>query len=162
MDKSTESGLPSAAPIAMDDIMARWAHREVLEAQLLPANKANILSALAAAGIATVVIRFDGCGDSGQIEEMEAHDGQGVSLTIPATLIEILDLPWDGEIARAQVMPLDQSLEAYTYRLLGSSHPGWENNDGAFGEFSFDVVAGTIRLDHHERYTAIEDYSHEY
>ena len=125
-------------------------------------NNATSVSWKRIIGIASVVIRFDGCGDSGQIEEMEAHDGQGVSLTIPATLIEILDLPWDGEIARAQVMPLDQSLEAYTYRLLGSSHPGWENNDGAFGEFSFDVVAGTIRLDHHERYTAIEDYSHEY
>lgn len=162
MDKSPENGLPSATPIAMDDIMARWARRDALEAQLLPANKANILSALAAAGIAAVVIRFDGCGDSGQIEEMEARDGQGVSLIIPSTLVEILDLPWDGEIAKAQIMPLDQALEAYAYRLLGSSHPGWENNDGAFGEFSFDVVAGTIRLDHHERYTAIEDYSHEY
>ena len=48
------------------------------------------------------------------------------------------------------------------YDFLSETHGGWENNDGAYGEFSFDVAARTITLDYNERYTATEFYSHEF
>jgi hypothetical protein len=40
----------------------------------------------------------------------------------------------------------------------GDTHCGWENNDGAYGDFIFDVAKRTITLDFNERYTA-SDYS---
>ena len=40
--------------------------------QLLAANKDALFDALAAAGIETVTVTFDGYGDSGQIEDIEA------------------------------------------------------------------------------------------
>ena len=42
------------------------AARDRLEAELLPANKTAIFDALASAGIVSVVVFFDGGGDSGQ------------------------------------------------------------------------------------------------
>lgn len=68
MEEGSERGDASVSPVEVDDIMARWARREAQEAQLLPVNKTNIFAILAAAGMAMVLIRFDGSGDSGQIE----------------------------------------------------------------------------------------------
>jgi hypothetical protein len=39
---------------------------------------------------------------------------------------------------------------------------GWENNDGAFGTFVFDVADRTITLEHNERYTEVNITSHEF
>lgn len=162
MEEYAQEGAPHAPVVSMDDIMARWARSEALEAEFHPINKVNLLSALAAAGIATVIIRFDGCGDSGQIEEVDAVDAEGIGLAIPSTPIELFELPWGEEVAAATTMPLDQALETHAYRLLSSTHPGWENNDGAFGEFTFDVAADVIRLEHSDRYTATEEYNHDF
>ncbi|MBV2148172.1 hypothetical protein KRZ98_07725 [Sphingobium sp. AS12] len=162
MEEGSERGDGSVSPVEVDDIMARWARREAQEAQLLPVNKTNIFAILATAGMAMVLIRFDGSGDSGQIEEMEARDAQGISLPITDTPVNMLVLPWGEHIPKSETVPLGQALENITYHLLGSAHPGWENGDGAFGEFTFDVAAGTIRLDHYDRYTATEESTHHF
>ncbi|MBA4090111.1 MAG: hypothetical protein C0494_05895 [Sphingobium sp.] len=162
MDTQPENGAPAPSPAALDDVMARWALHEQREAQLQPANKTALLSALAAAGIMKVVIRFDGSGDSGQIEEIEAFDAEDIALEIPTTSVELLDLPWNESVGRPVSLALGAALEAQAYRLLGATHPGWENGDGAYGEFTFDVPAGTIRLEHADRYIATDDYSHEF
>jgi hypothetical protein len=145
-----------------NDILLQWSRHEALAARLLPLNKTRLLAALAAAGIATVIIRFDGCGDSGQIEEVEALDADDVGLEIPAVPVELMEQPWNTEVAVAARMSLGAALEAHAYHLLGATHPGWENNDGAYGEFTFDVAAGMIRLEHAVRYVATERYSHEF
>ena len=162
MEEGSEWGDASVSPVVVDDVMARWARREAQEAQLLPVNKTNIFAILAAAGMAMVLIRFDGSGDSGQIEEMEARDAKGISLPITDTPVNMLVLPWGEDIPKSQTVPLGQAVENITYHLLGSAHPGWENGDGAFGEFTFDVAAGTIRLDHYDRYTATEEFTHHF
>jgi hypothetical protein len=47
-------------------------------AKLLPANKTALFDALAAASITVVVVTFDGYGDSGQIENIEAKAGDEI------------------------------------------------------------------------------------
>ena len=48
-----------------------------LRAQIFPDNKRMLFEVLASAGIDTVVVEFDGCGDSGQIEFcIGVHRGQ--------------------------------------------------------------------------------------
>ena len=39
--------------------------------------------------------------------------------------------------------------------ILEQTHGGWENNDGAYGEFTFDVAERTIKLDFNERISDI-------
>ncbi|MEK8121629.1 DUF6878 family protein [Methylocystis sp. IM4] len=38
------------------------------------------------------------------------------------------------------------------YRFLERSHSGWEDGEGAYGEFTFDVSARAITLDYNERF----------
>jgi hypothetical protein len=44
-------------------------------------------------------------------------------------------------------------LEELAWDYLYDNHCGWENNDGAFGTFVFNVPDRTITLEHNERYT---------
>lgn len=160
--EESEKGDASVSLVVVDDIMARWARRDAQEAQLLPVNRTNIFAVLATAGMAMALVRFDGSGDSGQIDEIETCDAQGISLPITDTPVNMLVLPWGEHIPKSETVPLGQALENMAYQLLGSAHRGWENGDGAFGEFTFDVGAGTIRLDHSDRYTATEEFIHHF
>ncbi|MGH6836549.1 MAG: DUF6878 family protein [Methylocella sp.] len=67
---------PSPVP-ALD--LTSWDQKEREHArladELLPANKNALFNAFAAAGIETVTVVFDGYGDSGQIENIEAKAG---------------------------------------------------------------------------------------
>ena len=50
-----------------------------------------------------------------------------------------------------------------TGSVLGENqhHGGWENNDGAYGEFCFDASARSIHLEFNERFTSSELFTHE-
>lgn len=122
-------------------------------------NKTVVFDALDAAGIATVVVTFDGYGDSGQIERLEID---GAVDTLPTAIVEIATSIWGELEPQRQSMSLADAIEKLIYDFLGSAHGGWEDNDGAYGEFTFDVVDRTIRLDYNERYTASVNYSHEF
>ena len=132
-------------------------HRPCVELRLH--NKTVVFDALDAAGIATVVVSFDGYGDSGQIERLEV---EGAVDTLPAANVEI------AAAIRGELEPLRQSMsladaiEKLIYDFLSSAHDGWEDNDGAYGEFTFDVADRAIRLDYNERYSASVNYSHEF
>lgn len=128
--------------------------------QCRPANIAALFDALAAAGITTVTVTFDGYGDSGQVESIDASNADGAT-HLPPCEIELVQ-PGEGDGTEHVATPIEQAIEELAYDLLRDTHAGWENNDGAFGEFSLDVAARTISLDHNERYTAIESYSHEW
>ena len=52
------------------------------------------------------------------------------------------------------------AVEALAYAFLEETHGGWENNEGAFGEFTFDVAERTITLDYNERFESSEYSQH--
>ena len=114
-----------------------------------PANIAALFDALAAAGITTVVVTFDGYGDSGQVESIDARDAEG-DVALPEATIEI-GSPGEVDATQHIAMPVREAVEELAFDLLRDTHAGWENNDGAYGDFSFDVAARTISLDHNER-----------
>jgi hypothetical protein len=161
---------PSSQPVAPIDAQAAWqryleqaAERDALFDTLLPDNRSAILDALASTGVVKVVVNFDGYGDSGQIESVTATgpDGEIVLPEIGISYASPGDLTSDDPVNRKQV-PLAEAIETLCYDLLRQTHSGWENNDGAFGDFTFDVAARTISLDHNDRYTAIESYAHQW
>lgn len=150
-----------AAP-ELSGYFAEMAADQALIAGLRPANKTALFDRLAASGITQVIVSFDGCGDSGQIESIEARDASGAVIELPSAQISITLAVWGHAEPETRSMSLAEAIEHLTYDALSETHGGWENNDGAYGEFVFDVAEWTITLDYNERYTATESYTHEF
>ncbi len=117
-------------------------------------NKAIVFDALAAAGITAVTVDFDGEGDNGQIESIAAHAGDHL-VELPATTVTTYTVPWDSDQLSAVENALNEALEEMCYAYLAQEHGGWENNDGAYGEFRFDVRERTLELEFNARYTDV-------
>ena len=147
--------------IDMAAIMQRFSQWEADAAKLVPENKARLFACLASAGIALVTVAFDGYGDSGQIEDVAAFIGDQPA-ELPGGTVEVKTLHHGADQPVANHLSPIEAIEDLVYDLLRQTHCGWENNDGAYGEFTFDVTAGTITLDYNERYTASETYAHEW
>jgi hypothetical protein len=96
------------------------------------------------AGVEYVHVNYDGCGDSGQIESIDYTDGEG-------KLIDPV-----GKITMAE----DQLMDLF-YDLIQARHPGWENNDGAFGEFEWDLMDDVLKHSHNARFTEYHTTEHE-
>jgi hypothetical protein len=47
------------------------------------------------------------------------------------------------------------------YDLTQARHPGWENNDGAFGEFEWNLTGDTLTHTHNDRFTDYDTTEHE-
>lgn len=148
-------------PASLDDWSSKHDEHRRHAVDRLTSNKEALFDALAAAGITSVAVNFDGYGDSGQIESIDALVGiEAVSL--PDTLVEIAGPAWRESEARTQSLSLRAAIEELAYDFLGETHSGWENSDGAYGDFTFDVEQRSISLDYNERYSATENYVHEF
>lgn len=134
-------------------------HYEMPAEDIRTHNKRLIFAALAEAGITKVSIEFDGAGDSGQIEDILAWNATfSGSVPIPADCK--LQLAYPGNPPREAT--LRDAIETLAYDYLDETYRGWENNDGAFGTFVFDVPARTVTLQHNERYIDVTTSSHEF
>jgi hypothetical protein len=72
--------------IDIEAVMADFAVRQAERQAQVARNqqlKVSHSSALAEAGIARVEIRFDGCGDSGAVEECVCLDAAGAAIPCP-------------------------------------------------------------------------------
>ena len=135
--------------------------RAQLEAELFNLNKGVLLDALASAGITHVVVTFDGYGDSGQIENVEVRSGDH-AIPMPERTIETAEALWGQSEAELSIVTIATAVESLAYDVLERTHCGWENSDGAYGDITFDVAAHAITLDYNERYTATENYTHQF
>ncbi len=141
-------------------IDAQHAARTRLAEETLAQNKAALFDVLAAADITGVLVTFDGVGDSGQIEGIDATI-DGAPAELPGVEIEIATPTWDGSELQRRSCTLPDAIEALAYAFLEDTHDGWEDNEGAFGEFRFDVPKQTIALDYNERIETSEYHGHE-
>lgn len=155
----TEATPAFDAVAAWAQIEAQYAARAQLAKDALPANKTALLDALASAGITSVLVRFDGSGDSGQIEEVDVTRNQAPA-ALPTVDIEIATPLWDGSGLDRRVMPIAEAIETLAYAFLEDTHDGWEINEGAYGEFIFDVGRRAIELHYNERIETSEYHGH--
>ena len=132
-------------------------HERLVEANAL--NKAAVFEALSAAGITDVIVDFDGEGDSGQINNIAAQ-ADGAAADLPATSVTIHTVTWGATVAKTHQCPLAEAIEQLCYDYLAQEHDGWENNDGAYGEFHLDVRARTLALDFNARFTDVYNTTH--
>jgi hypothetical protein len=150
---------PSSIDFA--SIFAAQAERIARIDALRPANRDRLFDGLTAAGITHVTVTFDGAGDSGQIESIGAWSGDK-AVDFPATKIEYAALTWDDPEVEMRSLSLEDVVEQLAYDFLSDTHCGWENNDGAYGEFCFDAAARCIHLEFNERFTSSELYTHDF
>jgi hypothetical protein len=155
----TDLSQPLDAAAIWAQIQQQDTNRDRLTAECLPRNKAAIFAVLAAAGVTIVIVVFDGYGDSGQIDSIDARSGETV-VELPTTEIDFEDIAHGGATTEIHRLIVADAIEALAYRLLYETHGGWENNDGAYGEFTLDVTAQTIALDHNSRFTDVETFEH--
>jgi hypothetical protein len=147
----------SADASPSSDWEASRAAQDRLHAQLQPLNKTALFDALAAAGVTHAVVSFDGYGDSGQIENVEVKAGDTL-VAMPEGTVQIAEAVWGKPEPARTAVSIAEVIERLVYDFLTETHCGWENNDGAYGDFTFNVAERTITLDYNERYTA-SDYS---
>lgn len=103
-------------------------------------SESLIRNRLLALGIHEVQADYDGVGDSGQFEQfLYLHESK-------------------QEIVVSE--SLHKEIEALLYALLELRHDGWENNDGAFGIFRWNLADGTIEQEHHQRFTDYDTTLH--
>ncbi len=124
-------------------------------------NKAAVFDALAKAGIVVVTISFDGCGDSGQIEDVQANT-QDEMVALPSDQIEYEHIRWGETKPTRRSCSLRDALEDLAFHYLSTTHDGWENGDGANGEFTFDTATRSITLAYNERFTDSIYSEHEF
>lgn len=158
MTTDTPSAMPAPDFAAWD---ARQKAFDASAREQLAQNKTVLFDALQNAGITAVIVHFDGYGDSGQIEDIEVRKGDETS-ELPTAAIEVASPVWDSSEIDRQTSPIADAIETMAYDFLSKTHDGWENNDGAYGDFTFDVAARTITLDYNERYTSSENYTHDF
>lgn len=126
------------------------------------------LEAMRTAGITTVRVTFDGCGDSGQIDEIEYVPKESVPSTplVKWTKeVRYWDAPDYAETKYRQdemESSLDDLLEDIVYQLLEDEHDGWEINEGAFGCFTFTPADNSVAFDYNQRFEESELTEHRY
>lgn len=146
--------------IDAQDFMTQYEHHAKTLAQANQGNKAVVFDALAAAGVTSVTVEFDGEGDGGQIGDATARAGE-TQVDLPTTSVAIRRAWWGNEALAAE-KPLADAIEALCYDYLEQEHGGWENNDGAFGVFEFDVAGRAIQLEFNGRFSDVATTSHEF
>jgi len=132
-----------------------------LAAEILPANKALLFNALDQAGIAKITIDFEGSGDSGQFERPTAYDAEEKELPIPTIAIVIQAVDFERGTITTVETTLPEFLETLACSALEERHSGWEDNEGAYGQFRFSTTEQTIKLECWERYIETDYHEHE-
>ncbi|MFT9166454.1 MULTISPECIES: DUF6878 family protein [Acetobacteraceae] len=123
-------------------------------------DRTTVMAALKACGITKVVIRYDGYGDSGGVEECRVEGGQGQeSLSVP---VQTKLVDWSSAETTSHTAPLREVLETLAMQYVAVEHSGWENNEGGAGNVAFDPIADTITVSHTENYISHEDFMHTY
>jgi hypothetical protein len=119
--------------------------------------KIAVCETLAAAGITQVVVEFDGYADNGQIQTLTAYQGDP-QISLPDTKV-LRQIPC-GSPEQDEQANLYDAIENLCYDYLEETHPGWPNDDGAYGEFRINVQKRTVELDYNGRFTDTWHESH--
>lgn len=138
---------------SLSDWETKRAEHERRGVELRPRNKTTVFDVLAAAGVAVVVVTFDGYGDSGQIENIEAKVGDQVA-ALPSGDVEIISVVWgEAELDRT-MMTVRDAIERLAYDFLQETHDGWWSRDEALSSvagasFPIPLAEPDVRVSKH-------------
>ena len=160
MDQPNLAGAAAteAQTFNMTDFMARLAERQAERDAENRVLRAELVAMLRDAGVETVTAHYDAYGDSGNIEEVVLLPE--IPKVEPVAVEAEADRPQedaDHRLTTADASKLDDFLWSTVYGL----HPGFENNEGGYGDISWDVCADGISIEHSDRFVDVNCYSHE-
>ena len=141
-----------------NDYITAYSNYRRAQAEANDRNKIVVLDALSAAGITSVTVEFDGEGDSGQINGVHCEP----ETDITKIQVTTQHADWNNPAISEQTETLESAVESLCYGYLLFEHGGWENNDGAFGEFTIDVAARTIALEFSARFSTYDTTWHDF
>ena len=129
----------------------------------IASKKVEICAKLAALGVYAVVARYQGSGDSGNVESLE-YFGPPTQEEPPPDGPEPdgEDDAWDDigpEITTRLPTVVSESVEDFAWGCAYGAYPGFENNEGGYGTLIWDIALDSIILDHADRYV---ECSHSY
>jgi hypothetical protein len=134
-----------------------WQARQKLNEKAIAFNKANILEALKLSGISKVLIEFNGSGGDGGIESITC-DGDK---QIPDISVNEWDIGEKNTLVGKEAK-LETAIENFAYALLELTEAGWADDAGAYGDITFDVLAGTAVHTHNSRFEDYHTSTHTY
>lgn len=104
-------------------------------------TRAELRERLVLRGIVRAEADYSGSGDDGYVQEPHLYD--------------------DGDVQVFEVDGLAADVQEFFGDLLDTQHGGWENDEGADGEFVWNVVDDKIEWAHKENFTSqdITEYS---
>jgi hypothetical protein len=126
--------------------------------RLLEKNKDTIVAILRSLKAKSVEVSYSGCGDSGQIEDVQVLDEHNQPIDIDGRCVAITRTSsmWNGTAFEPRTVtedtPLKHALSELTYDSLEERHPGWEDGDGANGTLRIDLASGAFTLEHGTHY----------
>lgn len=142
-----------------DQLTRDFKRQREIRANLSEFNKGVVFDALASANITKVLVEFDGEGDNGQIESITASRN-GANTDLPPTAVLVQSVGWGATEPVTTEWSLAEAIETLCYDYLEYTHGGFENNDGGYGNFRFDVANRTVSLEMNERYIDIHTTNH--
>jgi hypothetical protein len=129
-------------------------------------NKQVLLEALRSIGVKQVTVTYSGCGDSGQIDDVEAQP-EAAPLTPVQVELAKREANWDaisGKWLEALVLrPLDLPTALADFcdaAVEATGHEGYQNHDGGQGTLTIDVDEGVVTLEHTDFYTESDTTAH--
>lgn len=134
----------------MDDIIQSYADMVAASEHRFQSVKQPLLDALSAEQIVRVEVDYDGEGDSGQIEDIQAYhaDGSDADLTSRGLTIG------EGDLAES-FDSLRECIDIFAWDVIAHYHDGFGDNDGGYGTLTVDVIARTVCLVHKQRFTDV-------
>jgi len=127
-------------------------------------NKKTILTELGRRGIKELQVEYSGSGDDGSIESVlgdgkELEDEPVVTILKDGSTFDEGAKKWIRKTATIG-MSLEDAVTEFSYEWLRELYAGWENNDGASGTITIDVLSGEFRMNHTTYYTDHETQEH--
>jgi hypothetical protein len=144
----------------MDDIWEKIKQDQIKKADQVKHNAKLLFDTLEETRVASIEVTFDGCGDSGQIDEVVYEDHRGKEVSEPKLMVKGSFTgkhhEWDDKKksfveAGGGEGSVRDILEQVCYDKLEASHGGWEINGGSYGTFHFDVLNRKVNLEFNER-----------
>jgi len=163
MSKTKKVKLPK-----MDDIWAQIKADQIKKTEKSKINAKALFDTLADTRVVSIEVTFDGCGDSGQINDIIYKDHRDKELSCPDLIVKGSHLgkqhDWDDKQKKFVEVgggegKVSSIVEEICYDKLGASHAGWEINEGSYGTFSFDVLNRKISLEFNERVESVRTSS---
>ena len=105
------------------DFEVQLRKREVEQAERNQIKRAKILKEMRALGVKTITADYDGYGDSGNVDNVEFTPAQSMTKSTDE---------------------LDDFIFAFVYQQF----PGFEINEGAQGDFVWDITTDKIKIEH--------------